>query len=291
MEAKQVMRKPDWLKARLPSGSSAAMVAGRLRSGALNTVCEEAKCPNRGECWGHGTATFMVMGSVCTRSCGFCAVASAKQGEALDCGEPAKVAKAVEAMGLSYAVLTSVDRDDLSDLGAGHFAKCIKAVKGTGAKCEALIPDFQGRLDCLKKIVKAGPDVLGHNIEVVERLQKTARDARASYKQSLELLHNVKRLSPKMKTKSGLMLGLGESRNEVLAAMDDLRGVDCDFLTVGQYLQPTKKNIAVHEYIEPGVFAELEKAGLERGFGYVASGPLVRSSFMAGDLFEGKRNL
>jgi len=284
-------RKPDWLRAIIPSGGKTSLVATQLKGNALNTVCSEARCPNRGECWKHGTATFIAMGKVCTRNCLFCAVQSGKNGEPLDRKEPAKIADAAEQMGLKYVVITSVDRDDLSDLGAGHFAECIKEVKARGIKVEVLIPDFQGKIDCLKKVVDANPEVIAHNIEVVERLQSSVRDARASYKQSLGLLHNIKVLDPEMKTKSGLMLGLGESREEVLAAMDDLRGVKCDFLTIGQYLQPTKKNILVQEYVKPSVFEELKHIGLEKEFGFVASGPLVRSSYLAGEFYEGRSNI
>lgn len=287
----KTLRKPLWLKSEILSGGKSALVVSQLKSSTLNTVCEEAKCPNRGECWRHGTATFILMGNICTRNCLFCAIQSGKKGQELDLQEPGNIALAAKEMGLKYVVLTSVDRDDLDDLGAGHFAECIKAVKQSGTRVEALIPDFQGRKDCLEKIVCAEPDVIGHNIEVVKRLQKIARDPRASYKQSLKLLHNIKVLNPKIKTKSSIMLGLGETREEVLQAMDDLRGVKCDFLTIGQYLQASKKNLLVHEYIEPEVFEGLKNAGLEKGFGFVASGPLVRSSFKAGEFFEGKRNL
>ncbi|MDP6670392.1 MAG: lipoyl synthase [archaeon] len=287
----KTLRKPLWLKSEILSGGKSTLVVSKLRSSTLNTVCEEAKCPNRGECWRHGTATFILMGNVCTRNCLFCSIQSGRTGQELDLQEPKNVTQAAKEMGLKYVVLTSVDRDDLEDLGAGHFAECIKEVKKSGARVEALIPDFQGRKDCLEKIVRAKPNVIGHNIEVVERLQGIARDPRASYKQSIKLLHNIKAFNPEIKTKSSIMLGLGETREEVLQVMDDLREVECDFLTLGQYLQASKKNLLVHEYIEPEVFEELKKAGLEKGFGFVASGPLVRSSFKAGEFFEGKRDL
>ncbi len=287
----KTLRKPLWLKSEILSGGKSAAVVSQLRNSTLNTVCEEAKCPNRGECWKSGTATFILMGNICTRNCLFCAVQSGKKGQELDSREPEKLALAAKEMALKYVVLTSVDRDDLDDLGARHFAECIKAVKKSGIRVEALIPDFQGRKDCLEEIVQAKPDVIGHNIEVVERLQRTVRDSRASYEQSLQLLHNIKVLDPKIKTKSSIMLGLGETVEEVLQAMDDLGEVGCDFLTIGQYLQASKKNLPVHEYIKPEVFEGLKKAGLEKGFGFVASGPLVRSSFKAGEFFEGKRNL
>jgi len=290
MEAAVAQRKPSWIRSAIPSGKTTAFVGNTLQSALLNTVCEEARCPNMAKCWECGTATFMLMGSVCTRNCLFCSVESGKP-KALDASEPKKIAKAVKEMKLRYAVLTSVDRDDLADCGAGHFAKCISEVKRTGAKVEALVPDFQGRPDCLEKIAAAKPVVLGHNIEVVERLQQKARDAKASYAQSLELLHKIKALDSGILTKSSLMLGLGESFGEVLKAMDDLLAAECDFLTLGQYLQPCKKALPVFEYVKPEVFAELREIALEKGFKDVAAGPLVRSSYRAGELFEGKGNL
>ena len=284
-----MQRKPIWLKAGIPSLGASA-VAMQLRSG-LHTVCEEALCPNRGECWNSGTATFMLMGKVCTRNCGFCNVMSGKRGEKLDPLEGKKVAKAARKLGLRYVVLTSVDRDDLPDFGAGHIAACVEAVKEGGVKVEVLIPDFKGRKDCLRKVVQAGPDVIGHNIEVIERLQGIARDPRAGYGQSLELLHNVKRLDDEIYTKSSIMLGLGESREEVLQAMDDLRQVECDFLTLGQYLQPAIGKLEVQRFVSPKEFDELKGEGLRKGFKYVAAGPLVRSSYKAGEYFERASNL
>jgi lipoic acid synthetase len=285
METRQV-RKPEWLKAKAGAGPEFRKVRAGLRFGKLNTVCEEARCPNLGKCWEAGTATFMVLGKVCTRNCLFCSVESSSKGQALDGREPAKVAEAVREFGLKYAVLTSVDRDDLPDLGAGHFSECIKAVKATGAKAEALIPDFQGRADCLQRIVEAGPDVIGHNVEVVKRLQKTARDARAGYRQSLAVLSKLKELDESILTKSSIMLGLGEKSEEVLQAMADLRKAGVDLLTLGQYLQPSRENLPVAEFVKPEKFKEYEKAALEKGFLGVFSGPLVRSSFRAGEMYE-----
>jgi len=279
--------KPMWLKVDIASGEKLRTVEKQLQGSKLYTVCEEAKCPNIGECWNSGTATFMVLGRVCTRNCLFCGVESAKKGQALDKEEPANIGKAIKSFGLRYAVLTSVDRDDLPDLGAGHFSNCIKAVKKEGVRVEALIPDFQGRKTCLQKIVEAKPNVIGHNLEVVERLQGFARDARASYRRSLKVLENVKKLDGGIFTKSSLMLGLGEEREEIEQAMDDLRSVECDFLTLGQYLQPSKKNLPVIEFVEPKVFEELREIAKGKGFRKVVSGPLVRSSYKAGDLFEG----
>jgi lipoic acid synthetase len=235
----------------------------------------------------------MVLGKVCTRNCLFCGVKSSRVGQPIDEKEPKNIAKAVKEMNLKYAVLTAVDRDDLKDFGAGHFAKCIKEIKkeNFGVRVEALIPDYQGKISYLRKIVKAKPVVIGHNLETVERLQEIARDSRASYKQSLELIHNVKMLDSGIFTKSSLMLGVGEEKQEVEQAMDDLRKADCDFLTLGQYLQPTKKNLPVKKFVLPEKFEEFRKIGLKKGFKYVASGPLVRSSFRAGDFFEGNWKL
>ncbi len=290
MEAKQ-MRKPPWLKSRVGSGPEFKQVKEKLRAGKLHTVCEEAKCPNLGKCWESGTAAFMVLGKVCTRNCRFCGVESAKKGQKPDQEEPKKIAEAAKSFGLPYVVLTSVDRDDLPDLGAGHFSECIKAVKRTGARVEALIPDFQGKEGCLKRIVGAEPDAIGHNIEVVERLQGKARDARASYGQSLQVLANIKELDAGIITKSSLMLGLGENRKEVLKAMDDLRKAGVGLLTLGQYLQPSEENLPVAEYIAPKIFKEYEESAMKKGFLGVFSGPLVRSSFKAGEMYERAKRL
>ncbi|MDP2973583.1 MAG: lipoyl synthase [Candidatus Diapherotrites archaeon] len=277
--------KPEWLKVRIASGAEFNQIRNTLRSSGLHTVCEEAKCPNIAECWKSKTATFLILGSTCTRHCAFCAVQSAKKGQALDAKEPQKIAGAIKKFGLRYAVLTSVDRDDLPDFGAAHFAECIKAAKAAGAKVEALIPDFQGNLDCLQKIVNAKPAVIGHNIEVVERLQHTARDARASYEQSLNILRNAKKLNKKIFTKSSIMLGLGETREEVLRAMDELIAAKVDFLTLGQYLQPNKQCPPVVDFIEPKKFGELKEIALGKGFKQVVAAPLARSSYKAAELF------
>ena len=278
------MPKPEWLKVKIAGGEEFNQIRNTLRSSGLHTVCEEALCPNIAECWESKTATFLILGSVCTRHCAFCAVQSAKKGQALDAQEPQKIAGAVKKFGLRYAVLTSVDRDDLPDFGAAHFAECIKAAKAAGAKVEALIPDFQGNCDCLQKVVEAQPAVIGHNIEVVERLQHAARDARAGYGQSLNVLKNVKKLNKKIFTKSSIMLGLGETREEVLQAMDDLLSAGVDFLTVGQYLQPNKQCLPVVEFIEPKKFNELKEIALQKGFRRVIAGPLVRSSYKADEM-------
>jgi lipoic acid synthetase len=271
-----------WLKARLGGGEEFAAVRSHLRGSGLHTVCEEALCPNLGDCWNRGTATFLVLGGVCTRHCLFCAVRSGCSGETIDPSEPEKIACSVKRFGLRYVVLTSVDRDDLPDFGAGHFASCISEIKKSrGAKVEALIPDFSGDIGSLRRIVEAGPDVIGHNIEVVERLQGTVRDARASYRQSLGVLANVKKLCSGILTKSSIMLGLGETKEEVLQAMRDLLGAGCDFLTIGQYLQPSKRNIPVQRFVTPAEFEEYREIALQMGFRGVESGPLVRSSYRA----------
>ncbi len=279
------MPKPKWLKVKIAGGEEFNQIRNTLHSSGLHTVCEEARCPNIAECWKSKTATFLILGSTCTRHCAFCAVKSARKGQALDLQEPKKIAGAIKKFGLRYAVLTSVDRDDLPDFGALHFAECIKAANAAGAKVEALIPDFQGSIECLRAVVDAQPAVIGHNIEVVERLQAAARDARASYQQSLDVLRNVKKINQKIFTKSSIMLGLGESRQEVLHAMRDLLAAGVDFLTVGQYLQPNKKSLPVAGFIEPKKFDELKEIALQKGFRRVIAGPLVRSSYKAAELF------
>lgn len=279
--------KPSWLKVKMPGGERYTGIKGRARQLRLHTVCEEARCPNIGECWNSGTATFMVMGGICTRGCRFCAVTTRKRGMPLDPEEPANVADAIAELDLDYVVITSVDRDDLDDQGAGHFAACIREVRARSPKTrvEVLIPDFQGDEGLLQKVVEARPDVLAHNVECIERLTPTVRDRRAGYAQSLEVLAATKRLDPDRYTKSSLMVGLGETEAELLAAMRDLRSVGCDFLTVGQYLRPTPKHLEVVEFITPEQFQRYEQLGLELGFRYVASGPLVRSSYKAGEFF------
>ena len=279
-------RKPDWLKVRPPSGEQYAHLKGVLRSLDLHTVCEEAHCPNVWECWGGGTATIMLMGDVCTRGCRFCAVASGRP-RALDGDEPSKVASAIAELGLRYVVLTSVDRDDLPDGGALHFARTIQAIKSADPDVlvEALIPDFQGHLEDVRTVVAAKPDVLDHNLETVRRLQGGVRDRRANYEQSLQVLRFAKSSSSGLFTKSSLMLGLGETRDEVLEAMRDLRASGVDILTIGQYLRPSEWHLRVQEYVPPAEFEALQAAGEGLGFLYVASGPLVRSSYRAGEFF------
>jgi len=282
-------RKPSWLKVKLPTGERQqryARIKGRARELGLSTVCEEAQCPNIGECWGGGTATFMVMGSICTRGCRFCAVNTSRNGAPLDVDEPRNVAVAISEMELDYVVVTSVDRDDIEDGGASHFAACIQAIHELNPQTmvEVLIPDFCGDETLLNRVVQARPEVLAHNVECIERLTGTVRDPRAGYQQSLDVLANAKKLGSDF-TKSSIMVGLGEETEEVLQCMRDLRAVGVDFLTIGQYLRPSAKHLALQRFVTPDEFEAYEKAGLEMGFTYVASGPLVRSSYKAGEFF------
>ena len=279
--------KPSWLKVRAPSGARYTKIKSRARELKLHTVCEEAHCPNIGECWGSGTATFMVMGDICTRGCRFCAVNTRRNGAPLDPEEPYNVAMAIKEMELDYVVLTSVDRDDLPDQGSKHFAQCIKEIRKHAPKTlvEVLIPDFCGQEELLHHVVDAKPDVLAHNIETVRRLTPKVRDPRAGYDQSLVLLQRVKAHAPTMMTKSSIMVGVGETKEEVIETMADLRALNVDFLTLGQYLRPTKKHLKVESFITPQEFSEYEQIGEGLGFAYVASGPLVRSSYKAGEFF------
>ncbi len=279
--------KPPWLKVKLASGESYTHLKEILRERQLVTVCEEARCPNIGECWGTGTATFMVMGDTCTRGCRFCAVKTARKGQPLDVDEPGKIAEAVAAMNLDYVVITSVDRDDLPDQGAGHFAETIRQTRQAHPRIitEVLIPDFRGDEAALRILLASQPDVIAHNVETVKRLTPFVRDARATYDQSLEVLRWIKNQDPTRYTKSALMVGLGETQEEISEAMDDMRAVGVDILTIGQYLQPTKKHLAVNSFVPPEQFARLQTLGESKGFLFVASGPLVRSSYRAGEFF------
>jgi len=280
-------RKPEWLRVRPPSGEAYVRLKGLLHGLNLHTVCEEARCPNVWECWGGGTATIMLLGDTCTRGCRFCAVKSGNPRGALDLDEPRRVAMALAELDLSYVVLTSVDRDDLPDGGAAQFARTIREIKARRPDLlvEALIPDFQGDLDAVRTVVEAGPDVLDHNLETVRRLQAHVRDRRAGYDQSLRVLRAAKALRPGLFTKSSLMLGLGEAREEVLEAMRDLRANDVDIVTLGQYLRPSEWHVPVAEFVPPEDFERLRVAGEAMGFLYVAAGPLVRSSYKAGEYF------
>jgi lipoyl synthase len=284
----EINSKPDWLKIQTKYGLNFSKIKSILKKNNLNTVCEEANCPNISECWhNYGTATFMVLGNICTRGCQFCSVKKAKFGEILDELEPIKIAKAVNEIGLKYVVITSVDRDDLEDQGANHFAKCIKEIKKINKDIfvEVLIPDFTGRIDLLKIIVDSNPDVIGHNLETVEELQNKIRDIRAGYKQSLSVLANVKKLNKNIYTKSSIMLGLGETEEQIIKTMKDLRNINCDFFTMGQYLKPSSKVLEVKEYVKPEKFNEFKKIALDLGFLFVASGPFVRSSYKAHEYF------
>ena len=286
--AEQQLAKPGWLRIKLETGEPFLGIKGILARHKLHTVCEEAHCPNISECWNGGTATFMVMGDTCTRACKFCAVKTAFPAPPLDPLEPGKLAKAIAEVGMfDYVVITSVDRDDLKDQGAYHFARCIEEAKKAhpGIIVEVLIPDFRGREDLIRIIADAKPDVIAHNIETVERLQRNVRDPRANYSQSLQVLETVKRLNPSIYTKSSIMLGLGEQDDEVIQSMKDLRAIGAEICTIGQYLRPSSWHLKVEEYISPEKFAFFRQKGEELGFAFVASGPFVRSSYRAGELF------
>ncbi len=278
-------RKPEWLKVKLPGSGEFSEVKAIIKHYHLHTVCEEAKCPNLGECWGSGTATFMILGDMCTRSCKFCATRTGNPHGFLEDDEPVRVAMAVREMDLDYVVLTSVNRDDLEDGGANHFARTIREIREAApdALIEVLIPDYTD--EALKVVVDAGPDVLGHNIETVRRLTPIVRDRRFSYEKSLKVLKQAKEFDPQIYTKSSIMLGLGETREEIIEAMKDLRDIAVDFFTLGQYLRPTPRHFPVERFIPPEEFKEYEQIGLEMGFIYVASGPLVRSSYKAAEFF------
>jgi lipoic acid synthetase len=285
------LKKPEWLKIRPPGGENYLQIKQLLRERNLHTVCEEAHCPNVSECWSGGTATFMLGSEVCTRACRFCAIQTARRPPPLDPDEPFKVAEAVSKLGLKYVVLTSVDRDDLPDGSAAHFAATIRELKrlDPGLLVEALVPDFRGDLKCVETIVDSGLDVYAHNIETVYRLQYRVRDPRAGYQQSLNTLEHAKTYAAarnqRLHTKSSIMLGLGETEAELVTAFGDLRRHGIDVLTLGQYLRPSLKHLPVEKYYSPGEFESLELTAKEAGFLYVASGPMVRSSYKAAELF------
>jgi len=272
-------KKPDWLRVKLPTGKEYLHVRKIVDTHKLHTICESGHCPNMGECWGAGTATFMILGNICTRSCGFCSVATGKP-LAVDLKEPARVAESVRLMNVKHCVITSVDRDDLSDGGANIWAETIRAIRAVSpqTKFETLIPDFQGKWENLQIVLDANPDILSHNLETVRRLTKQVR-VQAKYDRSLEVLQRAKQAG--LRTKCGVMLGLGETDDELMETIEDLRSVECDVLTLGQYLQPTKKHLPVAEFIHPDKFERFRKVALEKGFMYVESGPLVRSSYHA----------
>lgn len=274
--------RPDWLKVRIGGGPNYQELKRIMRTLGLHTVCESARCPNMGECWDHRTATFMILGNICTRSCGFCSVPSGRPIGPPDEDEPLRVAEAVQQMGLRYAVVTSVNRDDQPDGGASIFAETIREIRRRvpGCKVEVLIPDFRGVWSALETVMAARPDVLNHNTETVPRLYRQVRKG-AEYERSLELLRRAKQLAPEIPAKTGLMLGLGESREEVLAAMADLVAQGTDILTIGQYMQPTREHLPIVRYVHPSEFAEYKTLGEQMGFKHVESGPLVRSSYHA----------
>lgn len=279
--------KPVWLKIRPPTTIQFQSLKDTISKMQLKTVCQEAHCPNMSECWSAGTATFMVLGEVCTRGCKFCAVKTGKTGEIVDSLEPKKIAFAVKKFGLKYIVLTSVDRDDLIDEGAMHFANCIKEIKTSTpqVKVEALIPDFNAKKELIKIVAEAKPDVLAHNIETVKRLQLKVRDFRAGYEQSLKTLKTIKQLDAKIFSKSSIMLGLGETQQEISETMNDLLKNQVQVLTLGQYLKPSNKKLEVKEYVTPSQFDEYKNIAIQKGFLFCASGPFVRSSYKAAELF------
>ncbi len=273
--------KPDWLKVRAPGSPSYLRLKGLMRELNLHTVCEEAQCPNIGECWNHGTATFMILGGVCTRACSYCAVAHGRP-DAADIAEPSRVANAIKVLGLNYVVITSVDRDDLPDGGAAIFAETIRETRARSPECriEVLIPDFQGSESALHAVLDAGPDVLNHNTETVPRLYRMARSG-GRYSRTLELLERSRRHAPAIPTKTGIMVGLGEEHDEIVATFRDLRAADCQVLTIGQYLRPSAAHAPMVRYYHPDEFRDLGRIALDLGFVHVESGPLVRSSYHA----------
>ena len=286
-EIKELPKRPDWLKVRIPTGPRYLELKTMMRENELHTVCEEARCPNIGECWGHGTATFMILGDVCTRACRYCAVTSGRPAT-LDLTEPKRVAETVRSMGLQHAVVTSVDRDDLPDGGASLFAATIRKIHQLNPDCavEVLTPDFQGKLEAIRIVLRAQPEIFNHNIETVRRVFPSVRPGRSRYDTSLEVLRMARELNPNGLTKSGLMVGLGETYEELVQTMRDLRSVDVDILTIGQYLQPTGKHVVIDRYYHPDEFARLREDGFALGFSHVESGPLVRSSYHAHEQTE-----
>jgi lipoic acid synthetase len=276
---KPKISKPKWLRVKLPTGENYKKVRSLVDEHKLHTICESGNCPNMGECWGEGTATFMILGNICTRSCGFCAVKTGKPDE-VDEFEPGRVAHSVKTMGVKHAVITSVDRDDLKDGGSEIWAQTVRAIRkqSPGTTLETLIPDFAGKWENLQPIIDEAPEIVSHNLETVRRLTKEVR-IQAKYDRSLEVLYRLKKGG--MRTKSGIMLGLGETHQEILETMEDLRSVKVDILTLGQYLQPTLRHLPIAEFVSPERFEEYRETGLKMGFRYVESGPLVRSSYHA----------
>ena len=287
--AVSVERKPAWIKAKMPAGKGFNEVRRNVRKHRLATVCEESMCPNVGECWNHGTATLMIMGSVCTRACRFCSVDTGNPGGWLDPEEPINSARSVQLMGLKYIVLTSVDRDDLLDGGSAHYAACVKEIKRLvpDIKVEALTPDFQGRVEHVETVLDSGVDVFAQNVETVRRLTHPVRDPRAGYEQTLNVLAHAGAYRPETITKTSLMVGLGETDVEILETMRDLKAIGVNIVTLGQYLRPTPNHLPIDRFVTPEQFDEYRRIGLEMGFLEVVSGPLVRSSYRADRVFEG----
>jgi len=278
-DSKVRIKKPKWLRVKLPTGENYKKVRAAVDEHKLHTICESGSCPNMGECWGEGTATFMILGNICTRSCGFCAVKTGRP-DAVDEFEPGKIAHSVKTMAVKHAVITSVDRDDLKDGGSIIWAQTVRAIRkqSPGTTMETLIPDFGGKWENLQRIIDVAPEIVSHNLETVRRLTKEVR-IQAKYDRSLEVLFRLKKGG--MKTKSGLMLGIGETHEEIIESMEDLRSVNVDILTLGQYLQPTTRHLPVVEFVTPERFQEYKELGMKMGFKYVESGPLVRSSYRA----------
>ncbi|AKA48007.1 radical SAM protein [uncultured archaeon] len=280
--------RPEYVKVKIPGGENYLRIKDTLRSRSLHTVCEEARCPNIAECWESGTATFMIMGGNCSRGCRFCSVTHGGMGP-LDAMEPEKVLESIRAMGLAYAVITSVDRDDLPDQGASHFARVIRKAKESGALIEVLTPDFQGKKEHIDRIIGEQPAVFAHNVETVRRLTSRVRDPRAGYGQSLDVLRYIKEKNPDQITKSSIMLGLGESDEEVSETFQDMRDAGVDIVTIGQYLRPSRKQLEVVEYSSSERFSDLEREAYRIGFAFVASGPLVRTSYKAAEAWAQRR--
>lgn len=282
------LKKPPWLKVRIPSGENYRGVRDLLKKYNLSTVCREARCPNIAECWNRKSATIMILGKVCTRACRFCAVATGDPGGKIDAREPANAAEAVKKFGLRYVVITSVDRDDLPDQGSGQYSAAVAEIKKRNpeTKIEVLIPDFSGRAESLRMIVEAGPDVIGHNVETVDRLTPRIRDRRCGYQKSLAVLAVIKDLDPARTTKSGFMVGLGETDAEIVRTLADLKDRRVDIVTIGQYLQPTKRHVPAQRYYTPVEFEGFKKTGIGMGIKFMVSGPLVRSSYRAGEVME-----
>lgn len=285
---KVYLKKPDWLRIKIPSGEEFKQVFGLLRKYNLFTVCQEARCPNIGECWGKKSATIMILGKICTRACRFCAVTTGNPNCYLDPEEPENVAEVIKKIGLQYVVITSVDRDDLKDLGSSHYAQTVMAIKekNPDIKIEVLIPDFNCEEELLKNIVRTKPYVLGHNIETVRRLTPFIRDRRCGYEKSLAVLKMAKMLDSGLITKSGFMIGLGETEQEIITTLQDLKDAEIDIITIGQYLQPTKRHISVQKYYTPQDFKKFKEIGETMGIKFVVSGPLVRSSYHASEIIK-----